>query len=303
MHVQKNNETPYGICEDVEMKERIIQLRSEMETRGMGGVRRVKRSQSSNSRTQSIRRTSHRDKALATKRDVADEAQMLLTLTHESTPSPSPDGGDVSPGGQDKAPSSDSEGDEEVPVSVPPSLAYGRDSITQLMETKTRSPRGKGVEVKYNNPIAIPVRNSMVRNEPPPALPSPDIHPNPTNPTIVDLSTATTKGGGGGGKEGTIDIHVQVTINTNNNKPNNNNRNNNTYTPPGTLADLKKQRSLHYRSNSISSLTGFPEPREPPPKYSPPPSPTLSLKRFSGPPGEIVGDYSSSGGKKCCSIV
>ena len=68
-----------AICEDPEIKERIIQLRSEQETKAQDAARRkIRRSQSSNSRTQSIRRTSHRDKGLTSKKDAADEAQMLM---------------------------------------------------------------------------------------------------------------------------------------------------------------------------------------------------------------------------------
>lgn len=67
-----------AICEDPEMKERIIELKSEQETRQDAARRKLPRTQSSNSRTQSIRRTSQRDKGLTSKRDAADEAQKLL---------------------------------------------------------------------------------------------------------------------------------------------------------------------------------------------------------------------------------
>ncbi len=72
-----------AICEDPEIKERIIQLRSEQETKlKEAAVKKIRRSVSSNSRTQSIRRTSQRDKGLTTKRDAADEALVLMSMTN-----------------------------------------------------------------------------------------------------------------------------------------------------------------------------------------------------------------------------
>ncbi len=69
-----------AICEDPEIKERIIQLRNEQEVKKeAANSRKLKRTQSSNSRTQSIRRTSQRDKGLATKRDTANEASILMS--------------------------------------------------------------------------------------------------------------------------------------------------------------------------------------------------------------------------------
>lgn len=67
-----------AICEDPEIKERIITLRTEQQTKRQNeGRKRPSRTHSTNSRTQSIRRTSQRDKGLTSKRDAADEAQML----------------------------------------------------------------------------------------------------------------------------------------------------------------------------------------------------------------------------------
>lgn len=75
----KHDETPADICEDPELRERIVQLRSEQETKKMQDARnkKVKRSQS-NTRTQSVRRTSIRDKSLTTKKDTVEEARLRL---------------------------------------------------------------------------------------------------------------------------------------------------------------------------------------------------------------------------------
>ncbi|XP_063704501.1 protein phosphatase 1 regulatory subunit 16A isoform X1 [Culicoides brevitarsis] len=73
----KNDESPADICEDPEIRERIEQLRSEQETKRLAEAqrKRVRRSQSNNTRTQSVRRTSLRDKTLTSKKDAVEEAR------------------------------------------------------------------------------------------------------------------------------------------------------------------------------------------------------------------------------------
>lgn len=73
------------ICEDAELRERIIQLRSEQETKRAAEAqrRRVRRSQS-NTRTQSVRRTSIRDKTLTSKKDAQEEARLRLQAQEAS---------------------------------------------------------------------------------------------------------------------------------------------------------------------------------------------------------------------------
>ncbi|KAG8233985.1 hypothetical protein J437_LFUL014446, partial [Ladona fulva] len=75
----KHDETPSDICEDPELRERIGQLLMEQETRRKqeAGQRRLRRSQSNNKRTQSVRRTSIRDKNLTTKKDAQEEAKLM----------------------------------------------------------------------------------------------------------------------------------------------------------------------------------------------------------------------------------
>ncbi|XP_049807885.1 protein phosphatase 1 regulatory subunit 16A [Schistocerca nitens] len=88
-----HDETPADICEDPELRERILQLRTEQETKRMQEAKkgRVKRSQS-NTRTQSVRRTSIRDKVLTTKKDTVEEAR--LRLQAREVFAPQPDDGD-----------------------------------------------------------------------------------------------------------------------------------------------------------------------------------------------------------------
>ncbi|EAT47277.1 AAEL001546-PA [Aedes aegypti] len=76
----KNDETPSDICEDPEIRERIEQLKSEQESKRLAEAqrKRVRRSQSNNTRAQSVRRTSLRDKGLTTKKDAVEEARFRL---------------------------------------------------------------------------------------------------------------------------------------------------------------------------------------------------------------------------------
>ncbi|XP_032599173.1 protein phosphatase 1 regulatory subunit 16A isoform X2 [Drosophila grimshawi] len=76
----KDDETPSDICEDQEIRERIEQLKTEQESKRLAEAqrRRVRRSQSNNTRAQSVRRTSLRDKTLTTKKDAVEEARLRL---------------------------------------------------------------------------------------------------------------------------------------------------------------------------------------------------------------------------------
>lgn len=74
----KNDETPADICEDPEIKERILELRNEQETKRQAEARRKVRRSQSNTRTQSVRRTSLRDKGLTARRDAVEEARFRL---------------------------------------------------------------------------------------------------------------------------------------------------------------------------------------------------------------------------------
>uniref|UniRef100_A0A0K8TKJ2 Protein phosphatase 1 regulatory subunit 16A n=1 Tax=Tabanus bromius TaxID=304241 RepID=A0A0K8TKJ2_TABBR len=77
----KDDETPSDICEDPEIRERIEQLKSEQESKRLAEAQRrrgVRRSQSNNTRAQSVRRTSLRDKTLTTKKDAVEETRLRL---------------------------------------------------------------------------------------------------------------------------------------------------------------------------------------------------------------------------------
>ncbi|KAG7156325.1 phosphatase 1 regulatory inhibitor subunit 16B-like [Homarus americanus] len=82
----KNQETPYDICEDAELRERIMQLISEQETKRIHDqTKRVRRTHS-NTRTQSVRRTSIREKTLTPKKEAQEEARIRLQLENKKKP-------------------------------------------------------------------------------------------------------------------------------------------------------------------------------------------------------------------------
>lgn len=65
------------ICEDPELKERIKELRNEMEIKRLSQLsQRLRRSHSQNTRSQSVRRTSVREKNKISRREAIEEARI-----------------------------------------------------------------------------------------------------------------------------------------------------------------------------------------------------------------------------------
>jgi len=88
----KNGETLFDICEDLELKEQIEQLKNEMETKqllqqqqSLNGSSRLKRSHSQNTRSQSVRRTSIREKRDTSRREAREEAKIRHHLDDDLT--------------------------------------------------------------------------------------------------------------------------------------------------------------------------------------------------------------------------
>ncbi|XP_035706022.1 protein phosphatase 1 regulatory subunit 16A isoform X2 [Folsomia candida] len=370
----RNNETPYAICEDPEIKERIIQLKNEQEVKKeAANSRRLKRTQSSNSRTQSIRRTSQRDKGLATKRDTANE-YVLMSRENLKDNSPSPtidaNGGGDPPTSNNMIEVSSEEDTEDKVASSHHPAAFGRGSVSQikvasndaerlqlLAEKAGMSPSSSDAggpttinnNLKSNHAVKNINVNSNINNhnqtkqlntpKPPPQvidtnanLPKPEINP-PMDKVQIGSNGISLSGSRDslvGVGNGTIDIHVQVTINTaspSSTLTHGGGATNNggipslpsPYTscgsgsggilpgstllsPPGTLADLKKHRSLSRTTSNPRTNGGLNDlPTKSASSYGAPPSPTVSLQRFAGEPTEIR-DY-GDGGKKCCVIV
>ncbi|CAL4078747.1 unnamed protein product, partial [Meganyctiphanes norvegica] len=76
----KNQETPYDICEDAELRDRIMQLINEQETKRIHDQNRRIRRVHSNTRTQSVRRHSIREKTLTPKKEAQEEARIRMQM-------------------------------------------------------------------------------------------------------------------------------------------------------------------------------------------------------------------------------
>lgn len=267
----KNGETPLDICEDPELKERIIQLKSEMETKKASHTNKLKRSHSSNTRSQSVRRTSIREKSQIsrreareearlrqekqeTRRDDEDESKLALDIkeyekeTPNSSPQPPPPQGSPS-----KLAPVDLNA-VELLVESPPRTANGSSTAEISGDEVSLLPSGHaGSQNSQNAPHrpeqqhkeAVVIRNTgfcerdsglLAKNNNAVAVSSQGAS------SVVDaassLPNSTTRSSSGE----SVKVEIHVTVNT---------------TPSygtGTLADLKKQRAdLRHRGSGRSS--------------------------------------------------
>ncbi|XP_037792597.1 protein phosphatase 1 regulatory subunit 16A-like [Penaeus monodon] len=361
----KNQETPYDICEDAELRERIMQLINEQETKRLHEqTRRVRRAHS-NTRTQSVRRTSIREKTLTPKKEAQEEARIRLQLENKKKPlqedSPALGGlravrerGDtavlttfpaVIPANninnnnnatkenflveeeeeelkkekkekekEDTGKESTIHEEEENRVLPPPAMVVKKEKelVTRSSSgssslshsdgdrRETNSQEKEKVEELVSTPPVPPPRSSSTSR--------PDIIA--TTGTVssgnVNGSGMVTHSGEGGSK---IDIHVTVTVNP---------------FSPGTLADLKKQRAMSRASQNsytlapASSTYSLSTPeydsrahgrnpeftassvRVDTVTYRPPPSPSLTPRKFCGDPAEVIGGVDT---QSCCSMM
>lgn len=146
----KHNETPADICEDPELRERIIELRSEQETKRLQEAqrRRVKRTQSNNTRTQSVRRTSIRDKTLTTKKDAVEEARLRRQAQEVFAPPVDIPDLAVKMVPQDPLPRENLEENGDIPLAR--REPEGKDcSVIELEESKTTPPLELPTEASY----------------------------------------------------------------------------------------------------------------------------------------------------------
>nr|CAD7427177.1 unnamed protein product [Timema monikensis] len=180
----KHDETPADICEDPELRERIVQLRSEQETKRLQETkgRRVNRTQS-NTRTQSVRRTSIRDKVNITKKDAVEEARLRIQAQEVFVSPPTP------------AVTPDSKTDSAPLLSLPdlpnPPRENGEvltaEDMVVALATERREPEGKD-----NDAYDSELRTDNYKD------------------SLLDLPTNTSYVSEGNGN---INIHVSVTIN------------------------------------------------------------------------------------------
>ncbi|XP_059608857.1 protein phosphatase 1 regulatory subunit 16A isoform X2 [Phlebotomus argentipes] len=322
----RNDETPSDICEDAEIRERIEQLKTEQESKRLAEAqkRRVKRSQSNNTRAQSVRRTSLRDKTLTTKKDAVEEARLRLQAqegytTTDGTPEP------LSLASESSAPpsmrpnnchhSANNNGSVQQNGATPgainnntrypqSNLAYGatQSSISTnpnhvdgspTASHNRRSPEGKDNEMGSLQYMAEDgkkvVNNNALVSQRNSAASSADL-------AATEIYTASNENG---------KINVQVTVLFDAHTVD--------HSIAGTLADLKKHRAQSRSSNSpengsiltTQSLTGGAPggASSPALELSLVSSPSLQSTpaKFSGITGDVVSDSTRS--RKCCVIM
>lgn len=298
----KNGETPYDICEDPDLKERIVQLRSEMETKRAMQPNKLRRSQSQNTRSQSVRRTSIREKGMISRREAREEArirqeqQAPLGKDEDEEAVRRKSEGDVVNGDSGSLTSPGSDGDRPANTvsSVPLSLA----SPTVAVEVAgtASSPSRCGLEG-----VADPGSLGSLAPMPPPSYS--EVSPMPARHQ--------------GGAAEAVKVEIHVTVNTQQASVG--------FSPQnGTLSDLKKHRAD--LRNSRGSLTLSASQQQEivgkmaasatalgqnghqhhfsatvrKPSYEAPPSPSTSLRRFRSDPSEIVGEPHR---KDCCAVM
>ncbi|UYV79819.1 PPP1R16B [Cordylochernes scorpioides] len=215
----KNGETPYDICEDPELRERLLQLK-EAAAKATESSHKPARTHSQNTRCQSVRRTSLREKSQISRREAREEA--LLWQQDDDDPPP--------------------ETEDPPPAPSPPSQE------PTTIPTEPDQPTKDGTTGFLLDDLVVKDAVQRVR-------------------ASDDL---------------TVEIHVTV----------------NAFPPgPGTLAELKRQRAdLRRRSIGIKNSSSLSDPQI----FQPPPSPSVSLKKFRSDPSEIVGPERQL---NCCYIL
>lgn len=301
----KNGETPFDICEDHELRERILQLKNEMEIKRASQPQKLRRSHSQNTRSQSVRRTSIRDKSLMSRREAREEARIWHEKQDQNT----------------------TDEDEEAKVQYDSKVSEkellhgehpGMDMLLctsnsgneksgkenqNLVELFQPYPSSEKVDIQtMNEKNCIPSTNAqeipetMMESVSLKDADEVSVHP---SGELCDTPLVTTPMSPRSQEAVKVEIHV--TVNT---SP--------TYAPNhGTLADLKKHRSdmrsrssltLNSSQQDISSkmITHNGHTFSATYLYDQPPSPTISLRRFCSDPSEIVGEPHKQG---CCAIM
>uniref|UniRef100_A0A023F3G5 Protein phosphatase 1 regulatory subunit 16a n=1 Tax=Triatoma infestans TaxID=30076 RepID=A0A023F3G5_TRIIF len=216
----KHDETPADICEDPELRERIVELRTEQESKRLAERRRVRRSQSNNSRAHSVRRTSIRERGLTAKRDAVQEARFRMQLVsgpNQVTSGPP----DIVPPIGTKIVDGDMIGNNVLATVNSVYHHVGVDMVEGVGSPNSRrEPDGRDCStLGHVSPQMLQQQESV----------------KPVSPTTgIEVPTETSYSTESNGK---INIHVSVTINA------------------GTLAELKKQRAQNRTTSpDISSV-------------------------------------------------
>ncbi|XP_022256387.1 protein phosphatase 1 regulatory subunit 16A-like [Limulus polyphemus] len=320
----KNGETPYDICEDPDLRERIIQLKSEMEIKRAAQPQKLRRSHSQNTRSQSVRRTSIREKTQISRREAREEARLRQEKQEEARTEED----DEAKQQQDiqefeKENGYDSSVDlEYVELSATP--VGNKDTLQRLkgrpvkevadIIDETEHPKK---ELSEKVPSAVLKDNANQRKEsnvnvnqeiinqeldPPPDKSnwSPVENEEATDNTLPSSSDTTNNLSVPARSQGeSVKVEIHVTVNTSS-----------PYSPsPGTLADLKKQRAeVRHRNSLTLSQQDLPNTSVEHNghqfiatySYDPVGSRQSSLRRYRSNPSEIVGEPTRRG---CCVLM
>ena len=254
-----------------------------METkRANSHSQKLKRSHSANTRTQSVRRTSIREKSQISRREAKEEGRLR----------------------EKELVAQRAEEEDDIPLSNKSDQEVHLNGVDLNMVDAKSSRVKSEVGEKYNP--SSPEEKS--KEEPNQAIRSSQREDKEPSPSTSSDSV----GGVQRSSSDSVKVEIHVTVNTS--------------SPSyGTLADLKKHRSDQRRGSDKSSQ-GCTEmvPADPPPKNSDskprgtnnnshmiratylldssagPPSPSMTLKKFCGTPGEVVGGEPQRRG--CCTI-
>lgn len=273
----RNGETPFDICEDPDIKERLLELK---EQRMQLGQPRVRRTRSASTRTQSIRRTSLRDKMNTTKRDVQDEKLYFIQSIDGQKANPQGSSSVTQNGhGENNdehtsngAPEKEAVDIKDVELTLLPSYLHEQESVNVIDNTDLLQ------SISKPNPQLSPPKR------PPRSNHSPEVPLEKIN-VQVNVNGGTSSSTSGGGSPPSAEAVISGSGG------------------PQTLADLKKQRSMHRvaqhgsspqaqgRNNSsdrghISSQSSQ--------KYTTPPQPQMASAATSA--ASAAGLSGSSGG-------
>lgn len=287
----KNGETPYDICEDPDLKERILQLRSEMETKRAMQPNKLRRTQSQNTRSQSVRRTSIREKGMISRREAREEARIRQEQQ--------------APLGKDE----DEEAKRQTDVDTPDGDSSARTSPNSELE---RPGSAAGVaEPTLQFPNRCSLEAVALPDSPTSCLPP------ASPPSYSEVSSPPPTSSRGGGTAEAVKVEIHVTVNTTQQgaaafSPQN-----------GTLSDLKRHRADLRNNRGSLTLTAAQQQEVvskmatstavggqnghhhfsatlPRASYEAPPSPSMSIRRFRSDPSEIVGEPQR---KDCCTVM
>ncbi|KAG8176836.1 hypothetical protein JTE90_001975 [Oedothorax gibbosus] len=308
----KNGETPYEISEDIEVRERIMQLKYEMETKKGSQSNRLRRSHSQNTRSQSIRRTSIREKVQISKREAREEALLRQEnganiLGDEELKS--------SLDSQERETAIDKEVDPKdiditfLPIDGKDTLQRFRGKTAQEALEQAESPKrttatlyssvndspslSNGNSDKDND--KVPFVNGSSNLEKTSAASGETFKVAAETTSVIQKSDCNSRTASGQ----SVNVEIHVTVNT---SP--------TYSSGGGLADLKKQRCDQRSSVTSISTVGDTNGNKPLQNghyersesyVGVPPSPSILPRKFHGDPLEVVGESKKK--KGCCCLM